>query len=80
MATEPTHIRLSDVPAGTRVRIAGTDTHPAVSRLLTMGLRPGAELRVIRLAAFGHTMYLESTLQQYGIRRDEAAHLYVEIL
>jgi Fe2+ transport system protein FeoA len=80
MDTDSKTIRLTDAPPGARVRIIGVGNHPSVSRLLAMGLRPGIELLIVRRAAFGHTLYLESTLQQYGIRRDEAAHLFIEVL
>lgn len=70
--------RLSDVEPGQEVRILTIEIHPSATRLLAMGIRPGLRLRIARDVAFGHTLYLESGSQQYGIRRTEAAKIWVE--
>jgi Fe2+ transport system protein FeoA len=53
------------------------DQHPATGRLLAMGLRPGVMVTVLRTTPSGQTLYLETPLQQYGLRRDEAMILWV---
>ncbi len=63
---------------GKVVRILSLDEHPAATRLLAMGIRPGAFIRITRNASFGHTLYLESGTQQFGIRLTEAVNIWVE--
>ena len=71
-------LRLSEVPIGLEVCIVALDEHPSVPRLLAMGLRPGARLRVARRTAFGSTLFLDAGNRQYGIRRSEAALIRVD--
>lgn len=63
---------------GKVVRILSLEEHPAATRLLAMGIRPGAWIRITRFASYGQTLYLESGAQQFGIRRTEAANIWVE--
>ncbi len=70
--------RLSEMDPGKVVRILSLEEHPAATRLLAMGIRPGAWIRITRFASFGQTLYLESGAQQFGIRRTEAANIWVE--
>lgn len=71
-------LRLSEVPTGMDVLIVSLDEGPSVPRLLAMGLRPGARLRVARHASFGKTLFLDAGNRHYGIRRSEAAIIRVE--
>lgn len=77
MSENQSQFRLSDAPIAQSLRIVATEHQPGVSRLLSMGLRPGVVLKIIRKAAFGTTLYLETEMQQYGIRSDEAALIWV---
>lgn len=65
------------MPTGQSVRIARVETHPASGRLLAMGLRPGVTVTVLRATVSGDTLYLQTPLQQFGLRRDEASLLWV---
>lgn len=72
-------IPLADLTPGTPARIVRLAEHPATARLLAMGLRPGMEVRLIRTAAFGASLYLQTAFQQFGIRKDEAKCIWVRI-
>jgi len=68
--------RLSDLPVGQCAKIASLDGEPGIiQRLLEMGLTPGTEVAVVRLAPLGDPM--EVTVRGYNlsIRRDDAHHL-----
>jgi len=70
--------RLSDLPVGQCATIAALDGEPQmIQRLLEMGLTPGTEVVVVRLAPLGDPM--EVTVRGYNlsIRKDDAHHLVI---
>lgn len=71
-------LTLADVLPGSRIRIIRVDDHPSTGRLLAMGLRPGQCVTLVRRTVFGATYYVLGEFQQYGIRKDEAAIVWVE--
>ncbi len=71
-------LTLAQVAPGSRVRIIRVDDHASAGRLLAMGLRPGQCVTLVRRTVFGAAYYISGEYQQYGIRRDEAAILWVE--
>lgn len=44
---------LNQVPVGSTARLAGTSAHPSSRRLAELGLRPGADVQVMRRTAGG---------------------------
>lgn len=44
---------LNQVPVGTAARLADTSAHPGSRRLAELGLRPGAEIAVLRRTSGG---------------------------
>ena len=70
-------IPLAEAVPGMVYRISSMEEHPITTRLLSMGIRPGANVIVVRTAAFGQTLYLKTERQQFGIRRDEAQRIWV---
>lgn len=44
---------LNQVPVGSNARLAATASHPASRRLAELGLRPGAEVQVMRRTSGG---------------------------
>ena len=44
---------LNQVPVGTRARLSVTSDHPTHRRLAELGLRPGAEIHVMRRTSGG---------------------------
>jgi ferrous iron transport protein A len=65
-------VTLIQVPVGTTARLADTAGHPSSRRLAELGIRPGADIRVMRrtsgggrLIGVGHSrMALDSTTLQ----------------
>jgi ferrous iron transport protein A len=73
---------LKDMKAGDRGRVQGfNSTAPAYRRkLLSMGLTPGVELQVIRVAPLGDPVEVRVRGSSVSLRRDEASALLVEAL
>jgi ferrous iron transport protein A len=73
---------LKDMKAGDYGRVTGFDAGtPAYRRkLLAMGLTPGAELQVIRVAPLGDPVEVRVRGCSVSLRKDEAATLLVEVL
>ena len=71
---------LKDMQAGDRARVQGFDAGaPAYRRkLLSMGLTPGAEIQVIRVAPLGDPVEVRVRGCSISLRKDEAAALLVE--
>jgi ferrous iron transport protein A len=46
-------VTLNQVPIGTTARLTATADHPSYRRLAELGLRPGAEVSVMRRTAGG---------------------------
>ncbi|MCG6897896.1 MAG: ferrous iron transport protein A [Thiocapsa sp.] len=73
---------LKDLKAGDRGRVKGFDSQSQAYRrkLLSMGLTPGAELEVIRVAPLGDPVEIRVRGTSVSLRRDEAAALLLERL
>ena len=73
---------LRDMKAGDQGRVQGFDaTAPAYRRkLLAMGLTPGVELQVVRVAPLGDPVEVRVRGTSVSLRKDEAAALLVESL
>ena len=75
-------LTLGDLQTGDRVRITGFTGASASYRrkLLAMGLTPGAELSVTRLAPMGDPVEISVRGFSMSLRRGEAAAVLVEKL
>lgn len=72
---------LSQVPAGSRVLIGSLPTHPGLQRrLLSMGVRPGAEVEVLRRGKPGGILHLASGLLEFMLRHEHAAEMDVNVI
>lgn len=73
-------ITLRDMRSGDQGRVKGYDaTAPAYRRkLLSMGLTPGVEFRVVRVAPLGDPVELRVRGASVSLRKDEASALLVE--
>ncbi|QVL49008.1 MAG: ferrous iron transport protein A [Thiocapsa sp.] len=71
---------LKDMKAGDHGRVQGFNAAtPAYRRkLLSMGLTPGAEIQVIRVAPLGDPVEIRVRGCSISLRKDEAAALLVE--
>lgn len=73
---------LKDLQVGDRAKVSGYLAGGGAYRrkLLSMGLTPGAELAVIRVAPMGDPVEIRVRGFALSLRRDEAAALSVEKL
>lgn len=73
---------ISNLKVGDRAKVAGfTDTGRGYRRkLLTMGLTPGAELAIARVAPMGDPVEIRVRGFSLSLRKEEAAALNVEKL
>lgn len=72
---------LSSVKAGERVRIVTLPLHPALQgRLQAMGIRPGAELEVLRRGRPGGILHLACGLLEFMLRLEQAHEMEVILL
>ena len=75
-------MNLKDLQVGDRAKVAGFLEGGGAYRrkLLSMGLTPGAELSVTRVAPMGDPVEIRVRGFALSVRRDEAASLSVEKL
>lgn len=73
---------ISELKVGDRAKVAGfTETGRGYRRkLLTMGLTPGAEIAIARLAPMGDPVEIRVRGFSLSLRKEEAAALNVEKL
>jgi len=73
-------VTLKELKVGERARVAGfTEGGRAYRRkLLAMGLTPGIEIRVVRVAPLGDPVEIRVRGSSVSLRKDEAAALQVE--
>ncbi len=72
-------ISLAALPPGERGRVqSGEDGHPAVPRLLALGLLPGTEITVVRVAPLGDPVEVEFLGMRLSLRKADAAAVRVE--
>ena len=48
-------------------------------KLITMGIVPGNNVRIVRKAPFGNTLYIKSGTQSIALRKLEAQHIEVSL-
>lgn len=68
--------RLHLLQPGQRGKVVGWDGDPP-ARLLEMGLLPGTEIEVVRLAPLGDPMDIRLRGYHLTLRKDEAARIEV---
>lgn len=73
---------LNDLPAGTRARVVslGVGNKLLKKRLLEMGIVPGAEVEIERMAPLGDQVEILLNGCHLSLRRSEAAQVKVELL
>lgn len=69
---------LKDLRPGESGTVTGYEGLGAAGRLMEMGLIPGTEVMVVRLAPMGDPMDLKVRGYHLSIRKREAARIYVE--
>jgi len=68
---------LQDLRPGESGKILGFESSAASDRLMEMGMLPGSEVQVIRLAPFGDPMDLKVRGYHLSIRKAEAAQIRI---
>ena len=68
---------LQDLRPGESGKILGFQPGAAMDRLMEMGMLPGSEVQVIRLAPFGDPMDLKIQGYHLSIRKAEASKIQV---
>jgi ferrous iron transport protein A len=72
-------ISLDALKPGGRGRVqSGEDGHPAVPRLLALGLLPGTEITMVRVAPLGDPVEVEFRGMRLSLRKADAAAVRVE--
>lgn len=72
---------LASLRSGERGRVhRGTPGHPALQRLLAMGLLPGTEVRVVAVAPLGDPVEIHFAGMRLSLRRADAAAIWVDRL
>jgi ferrous iron transport protein B len=76
------YINLGDMKAGDRGRVADYDKNflPYRHKLMAMGLTPGTEFKVVRIAPLGDPVEIRMRGMDISVRRDEVAGLKIERL
>ena len=71
---------LAELPLGQRAEIVSIDCERRLSRrLMEMGLLPGTEVRVVRVAPLGDPIELRVRNYSLSVRRAEAANISVRL-
>ncbi|BAD84905.1 iron(II) transport protein A [Thermococcus kodakarensis KOD1] len=70
-------MRLSEVEPGRTVRVVGIRGGPK-ARLLTMGVTPGAVVKVVKRAPLGDPIEVEVRGYKLSLRKEEADYVEVE--
>jgi ferrous iron transport protein A len=71
---------LAEIPLGRAAKVTGVAGPRAFRRrLLEMGLVPGTGVRVVAIAPLGDPLRIEVRGGQWSLRRNEAAHIAVEL-
>ncbi|MDR0592095.1 MAG: ferrous iron transport protein A [Bifidobacteriaceae bacterium] len=74
LTTAPATTPLSDVPVGSTVVVAALSrSSAALRRLGEMGLTPGCELRVVRVAPLGDPVEVSLRGYRLSLRKQDAA-------
>lgn len=64
---------VNQLALGEKATIAAFSDEQAGCKLMTMGILPGNEVKVVRKAPLGGAIYLKTEHQQFAIRNKEAA-------
>lgn len=73
--------QLSNLKTGGRARVIDVGGDSALQqRLLEFGLLPGVEVRLVRVAPMGDPLEIEVLGYNLSLRRNEAAHVSIEVL
>ena len=74
-------LTLSQVGEGARVSINCLPMQPELQRrLLSMGIRPGVEIEVLRRGQPGGILHLASGLLEFMLRQEQAAEMEVTLI
>ncbi len=68
---------VQDLRPGESGKIIGFESSGATNRLMEMGMLPGSEVQVVRLAPFGDPMDLKVGGYHLSIRKAEAAQIRI---
>ena len=71
-------LTLNQLAAGAKGTIEKFSDEQAAFKLMTMGILPGQEVKVIRKAPLGGAIYLKTERQQFAIRNTEAACIVIK--
>jgi Fe2+ transport system protein FeoA len=81
VTSNPTALKLTDLPIGTRATVAYFDVSPEIRiRLGEMGVTRGVELQVVRHAPLGDPVELRVRGYNLSLRKRDAAGVYVNKL
>ncbi|MEO0558646.1 MAG: FeoA family protein [Bacteroidota bacterium] len=69
---------LGELSPGTRATVTGYSTDDPPGRLLEMGLIPGTQVEVVRVAPLGDPIDVRVRGFHLSLRRSEAAHVQIE--
>ena len=71
-------MRLSSIECGVRVRIETLPSHPVLmQRLKALGIRPGAEVEVVRRGRPGGILHLACGFVEFMLRAEHAREMCV---
>jgi ferrous iron transport protein A len=74
-------LTLSQVQEGARVSINCLPMQPELQRrLLSMGVRPGVEIEVLRRGKPGGILHLATGLLEFMLRQEQAAEMEVTLI
>ncbi|MEP6947735.1 MAG: FeoA family protein [Ginsengibacter sp.] len=78
--TRSMSMNLSQVKAGTKVKIKSFENDEIILKLMEMGCLPEEEITVWKKAPFGDPIYIMVSGYSLSLRADEAEKINVEIL
>ena len=71
---------LKEIPCGNSVRVARlTGDGPVRRRIMDMGVTPGVEIRVVKVAPLGDPVEVNVRGYELSLRKDEAAQVQVQM-
>ena len=74
------NIQLSDLPKGRHARIMEVDTSEVQMALVKLGITPGDTCTLASKAPFGDPLAIAINGTKIGIRKRDAAHVWVAII
>jgi len=76
-----TNTTLNNLPVGARARVDNIELDSAASqRLMTLGLLPGIDVRVVQHAPLGDPIAIEFEGRRVSLRKSEAAGVFLTII